>query len=107
VFTSRAPHVRNILHEPLATGRFAAGFGTRRFLTRGRRTPGFFVYNRQKVYPLQYHGEQRPNPAGTVVLSRDVDRLGRRRLAIDLRFCDGDIDGIVRAHEHWDRYLSS
>jgi choline dehydrogenase-like flavoprotein len=105
VITSRASHLRNILHEPLATGRFAASFGTRRFLTRGRRAPGFFVYSRQNVYPLQYHGEQRPNPASTVALTRDVDRLGRRRLAIDLRFSDGDIDGIVRAHEHWDRYL--
>ena len=103
--TSRASHVRNIVREPLATSRFAAGFGTRRFLTRGRRVPGFFVFSRQNVYPLQYHGEQRPNPVSTVALGRDTDRLGRRRLVIDLRFGDEDVDGIIHAHEHWDRYL--
>jgi hypothetical protein len=31
--------------------------------------------------------------------------VGPPRLAIDLRFCEEGIDGIIRAHEHWDRYL--
>lgn len=103
--TSRGSHLRNIVRHPFSTGRFMIDFGTRRFLARGRRIPGFFVYNRRNLYPLQYHGEQLPNPASTVGLSRDTDRLGRRRLTIDLRFSEEDVDGIVRAHEHWDRYL--
>jgi choline dehydrogenase-like flavoprotein len=97
--------MRNILRHPFATGRFAVGFGARRFLTRGRRAPGFFIYSKDNLYPFQYHGEQLPNPASTVSLTRETDRLGRRRLAIDLRFTPRDVDGIVRAHEHWDRYL--
>ena len=103
--TSNASHLRNILRHPFATGRFAADFGTRRFLTRGRRAPGFFMYNKDNLYPFQYHGEQLPNPASTVSLTRETDRLGRRRLAIDLRFASRDVDGIVRAHEHWDQYF--
>jgi choline dehydrogenase-like flavoprotein len=103
--TSRASHLRNILRQPFSTGRFMIDFGARRFLARGRRAPGFFVYNRQNLYPLQYHGEQLPNPTSMVGLSREADRLGRRRLTIDLQFSPVDVDGVVRAHEHWDRYL--
>jgi choline dehydrogenase-like flavoprotein len=103
--TSRGSHLRNIVRHPLSTGRFVIGFGARRFLSRGRRVPGFFVYDRQNLYPFQYHGEHLPNPASAVSLSRETDRLGRRRLAIDLRFSPADVDGILRAHEHWDRYF--
>jgi hypothetical protein len=103
--TSRGSHLLNIVRHPFITGHFMIDFGARRFITRGRRVPGFFIYNRQNLYPLQYHGEQLPNPTSTVGLSREVDQLGRRKLTIDLRFSPADIDGIVRAHEHWDRYL--
>jgi GMC oxidoreductase len=103
--TSRDSHLHNILRQPLSTSRFVVDFGTRRFLTRGRRIPGFFVYNRQNLYPLQYHGEQLPNPISTVGLSPEKDRLGRRKLTINLQFSHADVDGILRAHEHWDRYL--
>lgn len=103
--TSRVSHLRNILRHPLATGRFAAGFGTGRFLTRGRRVPGFFMYSKDNLYPFQYHGEQLPNPTSKVTLTREMDRLGRRKLAIDLQFTQRDVDGIIRAHEHWDQYF--
>jgi choline dehydrogenase-like flavoprotein len=103
--TSRGSHLRNIVRHPLSTGRFMVDFGARRFLTRGRRVPGFFVYNRQNLYPFQYHGEQLPNRASTVSLSRETDQLGRRRLKIDLRFSAADVDGVLRAHEHWDQYF--
>jgi hypothetical protein len=103
--TSHASHLRNILRHPLTTGRFAAKFGTGRFLTRSRRVPGFFMYSKDNLYPFQYHGEQLPNPASKVTLAREKDRLGRRKLAIDLQFTQQDIDGIIRAHEHWDQYF--
>jgi hypothetical protein len=103
--TPHCSHVRNILRQPFSTSRFVVDFGARRFLARDRRMPGFFVYNKQNLYPLQYHGEQLPNLASTVVLSREKDKLGRNKLTIDLRFLQSDVDGIVRAHEHWDHYL--
>jgi choline dehydrogenase-like flavoprotein len=101
----KSAHVQNVVRHPLATGRFAAGFGAGRFLTRGRRVPGFFMYSKDNLYPFQYHGEQLPNPDSRVTLTGEKDRLGRRKLAIDLRFSPGDVDGIVRAHEHWDQYF--
>jgi hypothetical protein len=103
--TSKGSHVRNIVRHPIATGRFAAGFGAGRFLTRGRRTPGFFMYSDTNLYPLQYHGEQLPNSDSRVTLTQELDRLGRRKLAIDLQFTSQDTRGIVHAHEHWDQYF--
>jgi hypothetical protein len=103
--TSHTSHLGNVLRHPYATGKFAVGFGAGRFLTRGRRTPGFFMYSKDNLYPFQYHGEQLPNPDSRATLTEERDRLGRRKLAIDLRFSPGDVEGIVKAHEHWDRYF--
>ena len=103
--TSRGSHLQNILRHPLATGMFAARFGAGRFLARTRRVPGFFMYNKDNLYPFQYHGEQLPNPESKVTLTSETDRLGRRKLAVDLRFIKEDVDGIIRAHKHWDRYF--
>ena len=103
--TSRGSHLQNILRHPLATGTFAARFGAGRFLARTRRVPGFFMYSKDNLYPLQYHGEQLPNPESKVTLTSETDRLGRRKLAVDLRFIKEDVDGIIRAHKHWDRYF--
>jgi hypothetical protein len=103
--TSRGSHLQNILRHPLATGTFAARFGAGRFLARTRRVPGFFMYSKDNLYPFQYHGEQLPNPESKVTLTSETDRLGRRKLAVDLRFIKEDVDGIIRAHKHWDRYF--
>jgi choline dehydrogenase-like flavoprotein len=54
---------------------------------------------------LQYHAEHMPNRASRVALSDDRDALGMPRLVVDLRFTEADVDGVVRAHEHWDEHL--
>jgi hypothetical protein len=103
----RSSHAMNILREPFSTAKFMVSFGAKRFLARKQRAPGFFVFNKENVYPLQYHGEHLPNPNSRVSLSREVDAIGRPKLNIDLRFSEADIDGMVRAHQHWDEYLQS
>jgi choline dehydrogenase-like flavoprotein len=67
--------------------------------------PGFFAYRPDNTYSLQYHGEHRPRKDSRVFLSDDRDALGVPRLCIDVRFSDADVDGVIRAHNHWDRYL--
>ena len=100
-------HIRNILHEPLTTARFIADFGTKRILARHRRVPGYAIYNKDNVYPMQFHGEHLPNASSQVSLSSRTDQLGRRKLNIDIRFSNADIEGLVRAHKYWDSYLRS
>jgi len=98
-------HLRNMSCDPWPVVRFAAGFGSGRFLPHRRRVPGFFVYSKETLYPLQYHGEQVPNPKSQVTLSGNRDAVGMPRLRIDLKFMPQDADGIVRAHQLWDSFL--
>jgi hypothetical protein len=97
-------HMRNLVCDAGSTLRMLAGFGLRRFLP-GRQAPGFFVYSPTNTYPLQYHGEQLPNRDSRVTLADERDALELPRLKIDLRFTETDVDGVVRAHQHWDAYL--
>ena len=98
-------HLRNVLRHPVDTASFIAGFGSKRFLARRRRAPGFFVYNQQNVYRFQYHAEHLPDWDSRVTLAREVDAVGMRRLDIDIRFSDADFEGVVRAHRYWDEHL--
>jgi choline dehydrogenase-like flavoprotein len=99
-------HLRNLVRDSGPTARFVVSFGARRFLTR-RRVPGFFVYSPANAYPLQFHGEHLPHRESRVTLGTERDALGMPRLDIDIRYSDDDIDGVVRAHRHWDAHLRS
>jgi choline dehydrogenase-like flavoprotein len=98
-------HLRNMARDPGSTLGFALGFGSRRFLARRRKVPGFFSYSESNSYPLQYHAEQLPNYDSRVELTRTRDSLGMPRLKVDLRFSDADVDGVLRAHTLLDSYL--
>ena len=98
-------HLANIAHHPLRTIEFMSTFGSRRLLSRGRKAPGFLIHNEQEVYPLEFQGEHRPDYHSRIWLTDERDALGMQRVGIDLRFCEDDVDGVIRAHEHWDTYL--
>ncbi len=98
-------HVRNLVRDAGPAARFAVDFGRRRFLARRRRVPGFFVFSAANTYPLQFHGEHLPLRDSRVTLGDENDQLGMPRLDIDIRFSDEDVDGVVRAHRHWDEHL--
>lgn len=98
-------HIKNVVRDPWSTTRFVLDFGTKRFLARRRRVPGFFAYHADNIYPLQFHGEHLPDADSRVSLTRQRDAVGMPRLKIDVRFSSGDVQGIVRAHQCWDEYL--
>jgi len=98
-------HVANMVRDARSTARFVASFGMKRFLTRDRRVPGFFAYSPSNVYPLQYHAEHLPNRESRAALDSERDALGMPKLAIELRFTEQDVDGVVRSHRYWDDYL--
>ncbi len=97
-------HVMNILRDLGQTLAFIPSFGYGRFVAR-RKIPALFVYSASNEYPLHYHGEQTPNLNSTVSLSNEQDELGMRRLDINLRFTQQDIDSVVSAHQYWDQHL--
>lgn len=97
-------HVLNVLRDLGNTLTFVPGFGYGRYLAK-RKIPALFIYSAANEYPLHYHSEQVPNLESKVSLSGERDELGMRRLNLDLRFSQQDIEGIIKAHHHWDEYL--
>jgi choline dehydrogenase-like flavoprotein len=98
-------HLRNLMRDAGPAASFIARFGTQRFLARRRKVPGFFVFNPANVYPLQFHGEHLPRRESSVTLGEDRDSLGMPRLRIGIEFSQADVDGVLKAHRHWDEYL--
>jgi len=104
----RAPlreHLRNIVRDLGPAARFVCEFGVKRFLARGRRAPGFAVYNPGNVYPLQYHAEHLPRRDSRVTLDDSRDELGVPRVRLEIRYGDRDVEGVAAAHAEWDAYL--
>lgn len=97
-------HLLNLLRDPFRTLSFIPSFGYKRFLAR-RKVPGFFQYSASNRYLLHYHGEQVPNPDSRIELNDEKDALGMRRVKIDFRYTEQDVDGIMKAHQGWDDYL--
>lgn len=102
--TARA-HLRNVARDIGPATAFAASFGYRRFLKRGRKVPGFFVASAANTYPLLYHGEHLPHWQSYVELGPERDALGMPRLRTRLHFGEEDVRSVRRAHELLDRSL--
>jgi choline dehydrogenase-like flavoprotein len=98
-------HLRNIVRDLKPAARFALSFSYRRFLKPGRKAPGFFVRSAANVYPLDYHGEHRPNPDSRVVLTTERDALGVPRIRTEMRFSDEDIASVEQAMRELDAAL--
>lgn len=98
------PHIRNILKDLPSIFAFMPSFTYKRFVAH-RKIPALFVHSDLNEYPLHYHSEQVPNFDSVVSLSSNHDELGMRRLDINLRYTQQDIDSVIRAHRYWDQHL--
>jgi hypothetical protein len=103
--TTVRAHLRNVIREIGPAAAFAAAFGYRRFLKRGRKVPGFFVPSAANTYPLLYHGEHLPHWQSYVEPSGERDAIGMPRLRTHLYFSEEDVGSVRRAHELLDRSL--
>jgi choline dehydrogenase-like flavoprotein len=103
--TTVRAHLRNVARDVGPAAAFAASFGYRRFLKRGRKVPGFFVPSAANTYPLLYHGEHLPHWQSYVEPGPERDALGMPRLRTRLHFSEEDVRSVSRAHEQLDRSL--
>jgi choline dehydrogenase-like flavoprotein len=97
-------HLWNCLRSPWDTAVFASSFAYRRYVAKPR-LPGFFTQSRSNRYALHFHAEQTPNLDSRIYLADELDAAGVRRAVIDLRWCEADLDAVVRAHEVLDQAL--
>ena len=101
----RGAHLANVVRDLPRTLGFAPAFLWKNRVAK-MRLPGFFLRNSARRYGLEYHSEQLPNPESRLTLAETRDRLGQRRLAIDLRFGPKDAASVVRAHAALETWLA-
>ena len=101
----RGTHLTNVLRDLPRTFGFAPAFLWKNRVAK-MRMPGFFLTNAARRYGLEYHSEQLPNPDSRLTLAEVRDRLGQRRLRIDLRFGAEDAASVLRAHAALEAWLA-
>lgn len=75
-----------------------------RFLTKPRK-PGFLVPNKGGRYALHYHAEQAPSAQSRIRLANEKDAYGVPRASIDLRYCEQDVESVLKSHRILDSSL--
>jgi choline dehydrogenase-like flavoprotein len=93
-----AHHVWNVASDPLDTSAFLTNWVRHRTLAE-RKFPSVILRNRTNRFSLEMHGEQVPLAKSRVTLGSKVDSFGMRRLNVDWRYCQEDIDSITRTLE--------
>jgi hypothetical protein len=89
-------HLRNVVRGLPQLLRFSGDWLFRIQLAR-RKLPYTLVPNADGTYPLEFNSEQTPDAANRVTLGDDVDRHGLRRVRIEWRVSEGDVDAACRA----------
>jgi choline dehydrogenase-like flavoprotein len=93
---ARMLHVRNVLFGAFDAAAFAWHMLRDRKLA-DRKFPSIIVKPKTNLFSLDFHAEQQPNPASRVTLAAESDALGMRRIHIDWRYTQGDIDTVSGA----------
>jgi choline dehydrogenase-like flavoprotein len=88
-------HLRNIFTGLPQLLEFAGDWIFRIKLAR-RRLPYTLVPNADGSYPLEFNCEQTPEPTNRITLTHDCDQQGIRRVHVNWRLCDTDIDSACR-----------
>jgi choline dehydrogenase-like flavoprotein len=88
-------HLRNLFTGLPQLFKFAGDYIFRIKLAR-RRLPYTLVPNADGSYPLEFNCEQTPEPSNRITLTRDCDQQGIRRVHVNWRLCDTDIDSACR-----------
>jgi choline dehydrogenase-like flavoprotein len=89
-------HCKNIFADAWGIARFSGTLARKRLLG-ARRLPSVMRRSRGNRYTLHFDAEQSPNPESRVVLGESRDAFGMRRLRVDWRCSDADIDSAVRS----------
>ncbi|HZY20735.1 MAG TPA: GMC family oxidoreductase [Ramlibacter sp.] len=90
-----ARHMFNVVREPVEIATFLTHWLRHRALAQ-RKFPSVILSNRTNRFSLEVHGEQQPYAASRVLLAQDVDALGMRKLRVDWRYCQADVQSVSR-----------
>ena len=91
-----AAHCVNIFADAGSIVRYSAGLARKRFLST-RRLPSVMLRGKGSRYTLHFDAEQSPNPESRVMLGESRDAFGLRRLKVDWRLSDFDVDSAAKS----------
>jgi choline dehydrogenase-like flavoprotein len=92
---SALPHVHNVLKGLPQLLKFGADWLFKIKLAR-RRIPYTLVPNSDGSFPLEFNSEQTPCASNRVSLTEDADKHGLRRVHVNWRMCQSDIESAHR-----------
>lgn len=90
-------HLQNVLSGLPQLASFSADWLTRRVLAK-RKLPYVLVPDANGQFPLEFNSEQTPRADSRVNLGTDQDNYGMRRVHIEWRVGESDIDSICSAY---------
>jgi choline dehydrogenase-like flavoprotein len=93
-----AAHLGNVLGDAGGVARSSARWARGRLLS-ARRLPSLLPDLKGNRFTVHYDAEQAPNPDSRVRLDHRPDRFGLRRLSVDWRFSQADVDSVVRSSQ--------
>jgi choline dehydrogenase-like flavoprotein len=91
-----AAHCVNVVADAGRIARFSAELARKRLLS-ARRLPSVMLRGKGNAYTLHFDAEQSPNPESRVMLGESRDAFGLRRLKVDWRYSDADVESAVRS----------
>jgi len=91
-------HVGNVIRDSANVASFSSAWIRQRLLPK-RKLPSAVFRSKTNTYTLHFDSEQSPNIDSRVGLSDTTDTFGIRRLAVDWRFVDLDVQSVVRSCE--------
>jgi choline dehydrogenase-like flavoprotein len=97
-FVRPVDHVRNLMLDAGGVFRFSRRWLNERVLSE-RKLPSVVLQSEANTYTLRIDAEQAPNPDSRLTLSREKDGLGMRRLRVDWRHTDLDVQSLRRTGE--------
>jgi choline dehydrogenase-like flavoprotein len=89
-------HLRNIIADFPSLMSFAPIWIGKRIMSR-RKLPSVELKSNNNTYYLHYDSEQSPNYHSRVTLADKRDSLGVRRLSVDWKYSNGDIESALRS----------
>ena len=89
-------HLRNVVFRAPSLARFVYQWLILRKLAT-RKLPYTLVKNRDGSYPLEFNSEQTPQASSRITLTNETDRDGLKRVNVEWRLCEDDVQAASRA----------
>jgi choline dehydrogenase-like flavoprotein len=89
-------HCGNVVNDLGNLTRFS-GMWVRKRISSRRKLPSVAFESKSNVYTLHFDAEQSPNPDSRVTLADTTDVFGMKRLKVDWRFSDIDLESVVQS----------